>query len=137
MPLVYVLADMEETGISVNKDYLNNMGKEIKDKMDSLEKEIYELAGEEFNISSPKQLAEILFVKMELPYPKRVKDGSYSTSKEILDKIAPYSPIIEKIEEYRMLSKLYSGYIVGLLDEVYPDNKCHTIYNQTLTRTGR
>ena len=136
MPLVSVLADMEITGIRVDKDYLLKMGEEIKDKMDSLEKEIYSDAGEEFNISSPKQLADILFVKMGLPYPKKVKDG-YSTSKEILDKIAPFSPIIGKIEDYRMYSKLYSSYITGLIAVIYPDGRCHTIYNQTLTRTGR
>ena len=137
MPLCKVLADMEITGIKTDTKYLEEMGKEITDKIDSLSKEIYELAGCEFNISSPKQLADVLFVKMQLPYPKKVKDGSYSTSKDILDKIAPFSPIIDKIEEYRMLSKLYSGYVVGLIEEVYPDGKCHTIYNQTLTRTGR
>jgi len=137
MPLSRVLADMEITGIRTDINYLNEMGKEIKERLDSLSKEIYEIAGCEFNIASPKQLADVLFVKMELPYPKRVKDGSYSTSKDILDKLAPYNPIIDKIEEYRMLSKLYTSYITGLIEEVYPDGKCHTIYNQTLTRTGR
>ena len=137
MPLCKVLADMEITGIKTDTKYLEKMGTEIKERIDNLSKEIYELAGCEFNIASPKQLADVLFVQMGLPYPKRVKDGSYSTSKDILDKIAPYSPIIEKIEEYRMLSKLYTSYIVGLIEEVYPDGKCHTIYNQTLTRTGR
>ena len=137
MPLVSVLADMEMTGIKVDSSYLDKMGEEIKEKMNSLEKDIYEISGEEFNIASPKQLADVLFVKMGFPYPKKVKDGSYSTSKDILDKLAPYSPIIEKIEDYRMLSKLYSSYIVGLKEEIYPDGKCHTIYNQTLTRTGR
>ena len=137
MPLARVLADMEITGVNVNIDYLNEMGKEIKDKLDSLSKEIYDIAGMEFNIASPKQLADVLFVKLELPYPKKVKDGSYSTSKDILDKLAPYNPIIGLIEDYRTLSKLYTGYITGLIDEVYPDGKVHTIYNQTLTRTGR
>ena len=137
MPLARVLADMEITGIKTDINYLNEMGKEIKERLDSLSKEIYEIAGCEFNIASPKQLADVLFVKMELPYPKRVKDGNYSTSKDILDKLAPYNPIIDKIEEYRMLSKLYTSYITGLIEEVYPDGRCHTIYNQTLTRTGR
>ena len=137
MPLCNVLADMELTGIKTDINYLEEMGKEIKSKIDSLSSEIYTLAGTEFNIASPKQLADVLFVQMGLPYPKRVKDGNYSTSKDILDKLAPYNPIIDKIEEYRMLSKLYTSYITGLIDEVYPDNRCHTIYNQTLTRTGR
>ena len=137
MPLSVVLADMEYTGINVSADYLRTMGEEIKEKLASLEKEIYELAGSEFNIMSPKQLGEILFVKMELPYPKKIKDNNYSTSKDILDKVAPYSPIIEKILDYRTLSKLYNNYVEGLINEIKPDGKIHTQFNQTLTRTGR
>ncbi len=137
VPLTEVLADMEFTGINVSKDYLEKMGAEINEKLALVEEEIYELAGEKFNIMSPKQLADILFVKMGLPYPKRVKDNSYSTSKEILDKVAPYSPIIDKILDYRTLSKLYNNYIVGLISEIKPDGKIHTLFNQTLTRTGR
>ena len=106
MPLVYVLADMELTGIRVNKDYLIEMGKEINKKIDSTAKEIYSLAGEEFNISSPKQLGDILFVKMGLPYPKRIKNESFSTSVDILQKIEHVHPIISLIEEYRTLTKL-------------------------------
>ncbi len=137
MPLVEVLADMEYTGINVDCDYLRKMGEEIKEKLSSLEKEIHELAGVEFNIMSPKQLGEVLFINMGLPYPKKIKDNSYSTSKEILDKLVPYSPIIDKILDYRTLSKLYNNYVVGLIDEVKSDGKIHTIFNQTLTRTGR
>ena len=137
MPLVEVLADMEFTGINVSADYLRSMGEEIKDKLSLLEKEIYELAGCEFNILSPKQLGEVLFVKMELPYPKKIKDNNYSTSKDILDKIAPFSPIIDKILDYRTLSKLYNNYVEGLINEIKPDGKIHTLFNQTLTRTGR
>ncbi len=137
MPLSVVLADMEYTGINVSADYLRTMGEEIKGKLASLEKEIYEIAGCEFNIMSPKQLGEILFVKMELPYPKRIKDNNYSTSKDILDKVAPYSPIIDKILDYRTLSKLYNNYVGGLISEIKPDGKIHTQFNQTLTRTGR
>ncbi len=137
MPLSVVLSDMEITGIKTDVGYLEKMGKEIKEKLDSISLEIYDIAGCEFNISSPKQLADVLFNKMQLPYPKRVKDGNYSTNKDILDKLAPYNPIIDKIEEYRTLSKLYTSYIIGLIDEIYPDGRCHTIYNQTLTRTGR
>ena len=136
MPLAYVLADMELTGISVNKNYLENMRIDLEEKMNSLSKEIYELAGEEFNIASPKQLGDILFVKLGIPYPKKVKDG-YSTSKEILDKISNSHPIIPKIEEYRFLFKMHRNYAVGLINEVSTDDKIHTIFNQTLTRTGR
>ena len=137
MPLVRVLADMEYTGINVSREYLINMGAEITEKLESLEKEIYDLAGCNFNIMSPKQLGEILFIKMGLPYPKKIKDNSYSTSKEILDKVAPYSPIIEKILDYRTLAKLNNNYITGLINEIKPDGKIHTLFNQTLTRTGR
>ena len=137
MPLTEVLADMEYTGINVSADYLRSMGEEIKEKLSILEKEIYELAGCEFNIMSPKQLGEVLFVKMGLPYPKRTKDNSYSTSKEILDKIAPLSPIVDKLLDYRTLSKLYNNYVEGLISEIKPDGKIHTLFNQTLTRTGR
>ena len=137
MPLATVLADMESTGIIVDSNYLKQMGEEIKSKEIELEKEIYEIAGIEFNIMSPKQLGEVLFVQMGLPYPKKIKDNNFSTSKEILDKIAPYSPIIEKILDYRTLSKLYNNYIEGLIDEIMPDGRIHTMFNQTLTRTGR
>ncbi len=137
MPLVSVLADMELTGIRVNKEFLTSMGNELKEKMDNLTTEIYNLAEEEFNIMSPKQLGEILFVKMGLPYPKKSKDNTYSTSKDILDKIRTVHPIIEKIEEYRTLAKLYNNYCIGLISEIKEDGKIHTIYNQTLTRTGR
>jgi len=137
MPLAEVLADMEFTGINVSRDYLESMGNEIKDKLLSIEKEIYNLAGEEFNVASTKQLGYILFVKMGLPYPKKIKDDNYSTSKEILDKIRAYSPIVDLIEDFRTLSKLYNNYVVGLINEIKPDGKIHTIFNQTLTRTGR
>ena len=139
MPLADVLADMELTGIKIDTKFLNDMGEELKTKLEVLTNEIYDLAGCEFNISSPKQLGEILFVKLGIPYPKKVKSGSYSysTSKEILDKVITFHPIVEKIEEYRLIYKLYYNYIVGYLNEVKEDGKIHTIFNQTLTRTGR
>ena len=137
MPLVEVLTDMEFTGINVSREYLLKMGEEIKEKLESIEKEIYNLSECEFNIMSPKQLGEILFIKMGLPYPKKIKDNNYSTSKDILDKVAPYSPIIDLILDYRTLSKLYNNYVVGLINEIKDDGKIHTIFNQTLTRTGR
>ena len=137
MPLVNVLADMEITGIKVDHKYLENVRDELDVKIKELEKEIYNLAGQEFNINSPAQLSKVLFVDMEIPYPKRVTNGKYSTSKDILDKIAFVNPIVEKILEYRMLAKLYSNYAVGLLNEIREDGRIHTTYTQTLTRTGR
>jgi len=137
MPLVRVLADMELTGIKVDKDYLEEVKLELEKSMSTIEKEIYELAGCEFNIMSPQQLADILFVKLGIPYPKRVKNNKYSTSKDILDKIRFVNPIVDKVLEYRMLSKLYSNYAVGLLNEIREDGRIHTIFTQTLTRTGR
>ena len=137
MPLVEVLADMEITGISVNKDYLIQMGEELKVMIKNLEEKIYELSGCEFNIASPKQLGEVLFEKLEIPYPKKSKKEGYSTSKEILDKLVNDYPIVSLIEEYRTLTKLYNNYIVGLIAEIDEDGKIHTCFNQTLTRTGR
>ena len=137
MPLVEVLTDMELTGIRVNKEYLENMGKELETRISSLEKEIYNEAGCEFNISSPKQLGQILFETLSIPYPKKVKDNSYSTSKEILDKLVGTYPIVDKILAYRMLTKLHSNYVIGLINEIAEDDKIHTIFTQTLTRTGR
>ncbi len=136
MPLFTVLADMEYTGISLNKDTLKQMGSEIKKKIEELSTDIYALAGTEFNISSPAQLGEILFDKLGLKHGKKGKTG-YSTAQDVLEKLASEHPIINKILEYRMLTKLYSTYIEGLLNSVLEDNKIHTIYTQTLTRTGR
>ena len=137
MPLSYVLADMEITGVKINKDFLEKTSIELEDRMKKLTEDIYSLAGEEFNIASPKQLGEILFVKLGIPYPKKVKDNNFSTSKDILDKVSKYHPIIDKIEEYRLVFKLYRNYAIGLLNEIASDGRIHTIFNQTLTRTGR
>lgn len=136
MPLSTVLGDMEYTGVNIDKKFLSNMGDEIKIKLELISKDIYNNAGTEFNISSPKQLGEILFNRLGLDYDRRKKDD-YSTSKDVLDKMLHKHPIINLILEYRSLSKLYSNYIVGLLDLVFEDGKIHNIYNQTLTRTGR
>ena len=137
MPLVEVLCDMEQTGVRVDCEYLNQMGVDLDQRIHILEKEIYDISGETFNISSPKQLGIVLFEKLGIPYPKKIKGGSYSTSKDILDKLSPNYPIIQKILDYRMLTKLKATYITGLLAEVLEDGKIHTIFNQTLTRTGR
>lgn len=137
MPLSRVLADMELTGIKVDVSYLDKVADELKEQMDQLETEIYECAGVTFNIMSPAQLSKVLFETLEIPYPKRVKDGKYSTSKDILDKIRFVHPIVDKILEYRTLAKLYTNYAVGLKSEVREDGRIHTIFTQTLTRTGR
>ena len=137
IPLAYVLADMEITGIKVNKEYLESTSVELEARMNKLTEEIYAFAGEEFNIASPKKLGEILFIKLGIPYPKKVKDNNFSTSKDILDKIKEVHPIIEKIEEYRLVFKLYRNYAIGLLNEISSDGRIHTMFNQTLTRTGR
>ncbi len=137
MPLAVVLADMEITGIKVNGDYLDKISVELKKDMDNLAEEIYSDAQEKFNIMSPKQLGKILFEKLQIKYPKRVRDGKYSTSKEILDKVVDLHPIIQKILDYRTVSKLYTNYAVGLKNEIREDGRIHTIFTQTLTRTGR
>ena len=136
MPLALVLADMEYTGFNISKSVLEEMGKDISLRIDNISKEIYELADMEFNISSPSQLGNILFEKLSLPHGKKTKTG-YSTSSEVLEKLKGSHPIIEKVMEYRMLTKLYSAYIEGLINSIFPDGKIHTIYTQTITRTGR
>lgn len=137
MPLVEVLADMELTGIKVDTEYLSRVEADLKSQLDILEEKIYEYAGCQFNIMSPMQLAKVLFEDLAIPYPKRIKDNKYSTSKDILDKIKFVHPIVDKILEYRTLAKLYTNYAVGLKDEVRDDGRIHTIFTQTLTRTGR
>ncbi len=136
LPLTYILAKMEYTGVLVNVETLKAQELEMTKRIDVLEKEIYELAGEKFNIASPKQLGEVLFEKMQLPGSKKTKTG-YSTAAEVLEKLAPFHPIIQKILDYRTLTKLNSTYIVGLQDQVFIDGKIHTMYNQALTQTGR
>ena len=136
MPLTKVLASMEIEGVKVDLDVLNKMGEKLEERLSVLEKEIYEIAGLEFNIQSPKQLGEVLFDKLGIPYPKK-KKTSYSTSREILDKIVDLNPIVEKIIDYRTLAKLHSTYIEGIKKAVKEDSHLHTIYTQTLTRTGR
>lgn len=135
-PLAYVLGDMESDGILVDKKVLVDMGEEIKIKIELVTAEIYNFAGEEFNISSPQQLGVILFEKLSLKHGKKTKTG-YSTAVDVLNRLVGTHPIIEKIMEYRILVKLHSTYIEGLLNSVMSDSKIHTIYNQTLARTGR
>lgn len=137
LPLSNILADMEATGVKVDVQRLNEMGKEIEEKLQKLEKFIYELAGEEFNINSPKQLGVILFEKLNLPVIKKTKT-SYSTSADVLEKLKDQHEIVEQILHYRQLGKLQSTYIEGLKKVVHKDtNKVHTRFNQALTQTGR
>ena len=135
MPLSTVLGKMEYAGIRCDISVLDEMGKEINGRIKELSEEIYTLCGEEFNISSPIQLGNILFEKLSLPHGKKNKRG-YSTDEATLSKLIEY-PVVLKILEYRMLSKLYSTYIEGLKNNVLEDGKIHTIYTQALTRTGR
>ena len=136
MPLITTLSEMEYNGVYVNKQILEEMGEEIKIKLELISQEIYNMAGCEFNISSPNQLGEILFEKLKLPHGKKGKTG-YSTAVDVLKKLQGTHPIIDKIMDYRTLSKLYTTYIEGLINAIMDDNKIHTIYNQTQTRTGR
>ncbi len=136
MPLARTLGDMEYNGVYVDKDTLLEMGKEISSKMQLIEQDIYNYAGETFNIASPLQLGEILFEKLKLPFGKKNNRG-YSTSIDILEKLKDLHPLVPAVIEYRMLSKLYTTYIEGLINSIHSDNKIHTIYTQVLTRTGR
>lgn len=136
IPLSYTLGDMEYNGVYVDKEILNQMGIEIKNKIFEVEKNIYEIVGHEFNISSPQQLGTVLFEELNLPSKKKGKTG-YSTAADVLNKLVDKHSIINMIIEYRMLTKLYNTYIEGLISSIHPDGKVHTIYTQTLTRTGR
>ncbi len=136
MPLAPVLADMEVTGVKVDKSVLETMKEETKGKIDALTKEIYELAGEEFNIASPKQLGEILFIKLGLPAGKKTEKG-FKTDVKVLSKLIKIHPIIGKILEYRNVTKLYSTYLEGLETYIREDGKIHTIFKQNFARTGR
>ena len=136
MPLVFTLYDMEQAGVKVEGEELKRYGEELGARIVELEKEIYEMAGEEFNINSPKQLGVILFEKLEMPHAKKTKTG-YSTAADVLDKLAPEYPIVAKILEYRQLAKLKSTYADGLANYIGMDGRIHSKFNQTITATGR
>lgn len=137
-PLAQLLAKMEIAGITVKVNTLQEMQAENETLIQRLTREIYELAGEEFNINSPKQLGVILFEKMGLPleYTKKTKTG-YSTAVDVLERLAPIAPVVSKILEYRQITKLQSTYIIGLQEAIMADGKIHTRYIQDLTQTGR
>ena len=136
MPLIYSLYHMEQAGVRVDKEQLKQYGEQLEGKIATLEQEVYELAGERFNINSPKQLGEILFERMQLPHGKKTKTG-YSTAADVLEKLAPDYPVVQKILEYRQLTKLNSTYAQGLAGFIREDGRIHGKFNQTITATGR
>ena len=136
LPLVFTLNSMEEWGIRVKGEELKSYGEKLSVRIQELEKMIWEQAGEEFNINSPKQLGVILFEKMGIPGGKKTKTG-YSTAADILEKLAPEHEIIKNILEYRQLAKLKSTYADGLSAVIEPDGRIHSTFNQTITATGR
>lgn len=136
MPVAFVLYDMEKEGIAIDRDALKKYGEDLSVSIAELEKRIYEAAGEEFNINSPKQLGVILFEKLKMPNSKKTKTG-YSTSAEVLEKLAVDYPIVSDILEYRQLTKLKSTYADGLANYIDETGKIHTTFNQTITATGR
>ena len=137
MPLIEVLAYIEENGMCVDRKILEDMKEEVSIKIDLVKNKIYNYAGVEFNISSPKQLGEVLFEKLNLPYGKKKGKTGYSTSHDILVKLRDLHPIINLILEYREMTKLYSTYLEGLGNYILEDGKIHTIFKQTIARTGR
>lgn len=136
MPLVFTLFDMEQAGVKVEAESLKAYGEQLGGKIVELEKEIYEEAGETFNINSPKQLGVVLFEHLNLPNGKKTKTG-YSTAADVLDKLAPDYPVVAKILEYRQLTKLKSTYADGLANYIGEDGRIHGKFNQTITATGR
>ena len=135
-PLVKILADMEKTGVKVDKNKILELNEEYSKLADEYEQRVYELAGEVFNLNSPKQLGVILFDKMKLPVVKKTKTG-YSTDVEVLEKLSEDYEIAEYILKYRSLNKLISTYLVGILDYIMEDDRVRTSYKQMITATGR
>ncbi|MBO4410738.1 MAG: DNA polymerase I, partial [Lachnospiraceae bacterium] len=135
-PTMQVLADLEETGIRVERAELARYAETLETELNKMEQEIYALAGESFNINSPKQLGEILFVKLKLPYGKKTKTG-YSTSADVLEELRPKSELVDRILNYRAYSKLLSTYAKGLVDYIHADGRIYGKFHQTVTATGR
>lgn len=136
LPLALILAEMETTGITVDQNALQEIGEQLSERIETLQAQIYEMAGETFNINSPKQLGVILFEKIGLTPIKKTKTG-YSTAADVLEKLKSEHEIIAHILLYRQLTKLNSTYIEGLLKEIHDDGKVHTRFQQALTTTGR
>ncbi len=137
LPLLFVLADMEEYGVAVDAPYLQQLGKEMVEEAKKVQQDIFRLSGEPFNILSAQQLSEILFKKLNLPRPGRTPKGKPSTGQAVLEALAQIHPIAGKILEYRELEKLRSTFVQGLLEAVDRDGRVHTHYDQTGTATGR
>lgn len=139
LPLVRVLAEMELAGVRIDVNTLNAAAKEMEGRIASIEREVCEMAGEDFNVGSPSKVGEILFDKLGLdPKAKKTKTGQYSTSEDVLEKLTVKHPIVAKIIEYRALKKLYTTYLTALPAAINPETgKVHTNYNQTVTATGR
>ena len=138
LPLSFVLADMEYNGVSVDVDYLKNLSQSMENSTHRLERKIYDLAGEGFNLNSPRQVGEILFDKLQIPNPKKRKNKKYSTSAEILEELAENYEIADLILQYRKYTKLKSTYTDALPSLINPyDGRIHTTFNQTITATGR
>lgn len=137
IPLAKVLGKMEYTGITVDEEELQRQGLALEKDIKQLTEQIYTYSQEEFNIASPKQLGTVLFEKLAIPYPKKKSSGNYSTDIEVLQSIQPFHPIVDLIIEYRAKTKLYNTYIAGLKEQIFPDHKVHTIFQQALTTTGR
>ena len=139
LPLVRVLADMELTGVRIDVNALNEAAKNMEKRINTLEREVCEMAGETFNVGSPSKVGEILFDRLELdPKAKKTKTGQYSTSEDVLEKLVSKHPIVSKIMEFRALKKLYTTYLTALPAAINPETgKVHTNYNQTVTATGR
>ncbi len=136
LPLCAVLAEMEQVGVRVDKKALEDFGAWLQGNIDRLQQTIYDLAGQEFNINSPKQLGEVLFDKLMLPVPKKTKTG-YSTNAEVLEKLRGKHPIIENIMDFRQYTKLKSTYADGLVKVIGPDGRIHSNFKMTVTATGR
>ncbi len=136
MPLAFTLYDMEQEGVQVNAEELKSYGESLAGRIEELEQEICQDAGESFNINSPKQLGVILFDKLKMPYGKKTKTG-YSTAADVLEKLAPDYPLVSKILEYRQLAKLKSTYADGLANYIRRDGRIHSSFHQTITATGR
>ncbi|MET3575959.1 DNA polymerase I [Bhargavaea ullalensis] len=136
LPLASILGKMEAIGVKADRDTLLGIGEDLSGKLEAIEREIHEIAGETFNINSTKQLGSVLFEKLGLPAVKKTKTG-YSTAADVLEKLEGRHEIIRHILDYRQLGKLNSTYIEGLLKEIHPDGKIHTYYQQALTQTGR
>ncbi|NLT09146.1 MAG: DNA polymerase I [Ruminococcus sp.] len=136
LPLTEVLASMEDIGICINKQGVEDFGVRLSEMIEETQQMIYDEAGHEFNISSPKQLGVVLFEELGLPAKKKTKSG-YSTNAEVLEELRNQSPIVDNVLKYRQYTKLNSTYVAGLLDNIAPDGRIHTWFRQTETRTGR